>query len=264
MTLLEALILGIVQGFTEFFPVSSSAHLTLFKLLFNIKSGEIYVLFDLVCHLGTILASIIFLRKEITKLIRYDRHKGLLLIIAILPLVPIYFFGKPVRIYFSRPQFLGAFLILTSIMLFITSSIDIKESLNSSLNKKIKDVLFIGMMQAFALIPGISRSGSTISAACLRGWKMQEAIKFSFLLAIPTVLGGSLLESVKILADQKEPLPILQPKIYLLGFFSSLIIGFFTIKFIFSLVERKKIRPFAWYCLTIGVISLIYVNLVKL
>ena len=118
MSLIEAFIFGLLQGLTEFLPVSSSAHVKLAKLFFNIESSESSVLFDLVCHLGTLAALLFFLREEIVRIFRSDRRKLLLLFLATLPLIPCYFLLKPLRDFASHPQFLGICLMLTAVILF--------------------------------------------------------------------------------------------------------------------------------------------------
>ncbi len=260
MTFLESLFLGIIQGITEFFPVSSSAHLKLLKILFNEKHLTNFYLFDLFCHLGTLVATIIFLRKEIFKILK-EKSDILIFFLAILPLVPFYFLLKPLLNYLSDTRFLPFFMLFTSIILFISSSLEIKEKPLLSYKKKIKDVLLIGLVQAFALIPGLSRSGWTITSAYLRGWKIQEAVRFSFLLAIPTILGGSILESFKYLIKTDMTYDV-SFNCYLTGFLTSFVVGYFAIRYIFSIESNKKLKPFAWYLLILAFVSFIYLNYV--
>jgi undecaprenyl-diphosphatase len=257
VSLIKAFILGIVQGITEFFPVSSYAHLKLANFFLEIQDPQTFVFFDLLCHLGTTLATIIFLRKDIVNILFFERKKIILFSIALLPLFPMYFLLKPLRDYLSNIEFTGIFLIITSLFIFTSTSKKTKEKKNS--NSKIKDVLFIGIMQALALIPGISRSGATISAGCFQGWKIQDAVRFSFLLSIPTVLGGTFLEGLKIITKQET---INTPPIeYLTGFITSFVVGFFAIRSIFAITNKRKIRPFAWYCLGLGTVLIIYFNI---
>jgi len=259
--LVQALILGFIQGVTEFFPISSSAHLKLAKLFFGIDA-EKDIFFDLICHLGTLFACILYLRKEIQKVFR-DRKRFFLIFLAIIPLVPFYFFLKPVRVYFSQIQFLGFFLIFTGLLLFLLSKRSHQEAFvnisSQPFRRKINDVLFIGCMQTLALIPGISRAGSTITAACFRGWHWREAVCFSFLLAIPTILGGSLLEVMKAVSSTGLVFGE-AAKCYLVGFVSSFAVGLISVRLLFWSFEKKKIRPFAWYCLILGLLTAIYLN----
>jgi undecaprenyl-diphosphatase len=258
VTFLESLFLGIIQGITEFFPVSSSAHLKLLKILFNEQHLCNFYLFDLFCHLGTMSVSIIFLKKEIIKILK-DKSEIIIFIVAILPLVPFYFLLKPIVTYFSQTSFLPFFMFFTSIILFVSSGIEIKENPPLSYKKKIKDVIIVGLMQALALVPGLSRSGWTITSGYLRGWKIQEAIRFSFLLSIPTILGGSILESFKFFIKNEisNEVPI---SCYLSGFLTSFIVGYFAIRYIFSIKDSRKLRPFAWYLLILAIISFVYLN----
>ena len=248
VSFLESFFLGIIQGLSEFLPISSSFHIKMATKIFKITPYS--PLFELSCHLGTALSAIIFLRKEIKKIFLQKRIKILHIFIAILPLIPFYIFF---RNFIQNIELLGLFLIISSLFLFTTSLLKERKEKNSSLNGKIKDVLFIGLMQACALFPGISRSGSTISAACFRGWHVKEAISFSFILAIPTILGGSVLETLKFLKDK----PTFDHSV-ITGFFASFLIGLITIHFIFKIKSRKKFLPFAFYCLIVGILTLIY------
>ncbi len=257
MSILHALLLGLLQGLLEFFPVSSSAHFKLLKYFLDLKDSS--PVFELVCNLGTCFAAIIFLRKEILRILFQDRQKLFLISLAILPLIPIYLAFTSLGKAVSSMEVLGFFFIATSFLLF-TGIYFKKRPLEISAKRKIKDVLFIGLMQALALIPGISRSGSTISAACLRSWDIKEAISFSFLLAIPTVMGGNVLETAKLfLKDEKSPLNISLAS-YAIGFLAAFIMGGICIRFIFSITSRKKLLPFAFYTLIMGIITLIYFN----
>lgn len=248
MTFLEALILGVVQGLTEFFPISSSAHLRLTKWLLAIPDGEHLLYFDLMCHAGTLIALLSFLRKDIFNIL-CDRKKIGLFILALLPLFPAYFLLKNVRVSLSQPAYLGFFLLVTSFFLFLASFYK-----NEAQQKK-RHVICIGLAQAMALIPGISRSGATMSCARLLGWKWKEAARFSFLLAIPAVLGGEILETMKLIRGQSESLGIVSLPCYFVGFCASLAVGLFSVRFAFKLYEKGIIRPFAWYCLATGLMA---------
>src|SRR3990167_5485447 len=231
MTILHALILGIVQGLTEFFPVSSSAHLRLAKWLIGIPDGEHLLFFDLLCHSGTLLALILYLRKEIFAALA-NMKSLLLFALALFPLVPAYFLLKPIRVALSKPEYLGYFLIVTALLLFAASrKKQAKEDGKAS--PKVKDVLCIGFMQAMALIPGISRSGSTIATARLLGWQWSSAARFSFLLAIPAILGGQALEILKNLSSEESVFATVPLSSYAIGFFASFALGLLGVRFVF-------------------------------
>lgn len=251
MSFFDALILSIVQGLTEFFPISSSAHIKLVSILFNIKEENSF--FDLSCHLGTVLAALFFFRKEILSMLLKERHKIVYILLAILPLFPVYFLLHSVIKFFSKEVFLGFFLILTSIILFVMVYL---KPISNQFSHKIKDVLLIGSAQAIALIPGLSRSGSTIATAYFRGWPMQEAICFSFILSIPCILGGSFLETIKSISLH-EPIPISN---CFIGFCGSFLIGMVMVNFVFKIMNKSVLKAFAWYCLNLGILSSIYLN----
>ena len=249
MSWLESLILGLLQGITEFFPVSSSAHLKLAKFFFEVKESESQVMFDLVCHFGTLLALLWFLRKDIFSIFS-DKNKLALFFVALVPLVPCYFLLKPLREYLSQIRFLGFSLMATSLILFLGSKIRIKQTPSPKM-----DALWIGAMQSAALIPGISRSASTISAARALGWTAQEAVRFSFLLSIPTIIGGNCLELLKISMSSQLSLSFSS---CLIGFLSSLGIGMAVVQFAIPLLEKGILKPFAWYCLFLGIFVTMY------
>jgi undecaprenyl-diphosphatase len=246
MTLWQAIILGIIQGVTEFFPVSSSTHLTLIKNFFGIIPSEELVLFDLFCHVGTLTALVLFLKKQIRHLL-IEKHRLSLFFIALLPLIPAYFLLKPLRILASQIEFLGLTLILTSFLLFISEKLQHKRPTTK------RSSLIIGTMQACALIPGISRSASTLFGARLSGLPPKEAVYFSFLLSIPTILGGMSLELGKTLFNNPEMFQGMS-SLCIAGGVTSFIGGYSIIRFAFHLLERGRYKPFAWYCLTLGVV----------
>lgn len=254
MSFIEAFIFGLLQGLTEFLPVSSSAHVKLAKILFQIESSEAQVIFDLVCHLGTLLALLLFLREEIMQIFLRDRRKLLHLFLATLPLIPFYFLLKPLRDFASQPRFLGVCLILTGMILFSGQ----KWKRQRAAKQKLSDLFWIGTMQSAALIPGISRSASTISCATFLGWEAREAVRFSFLLSIPTIIGGNCLEILKLAVFHKmPPVPI---SACLVGGITAFAVGFFVVRFALSFLEKGNFRPFAWYCFGLGALVTIYLS----
>jgi len=258
MSLIEAFIFGLLQGLTEFLPISSSAHVKLAKLLFHVESSESQVIFDLVCHLGTLLALLIYLRKEIAQLLRSERQKLRLLFVALLPLIPCYFLLKPLRDFASDPRFLGVCLMGTALILFLGQKWKIRRT--EPPKQSIRDGLWIGAMQSAALIPGISRSASTISCAKMLGWEAREAVRFSFLLSIPTIIGGNCLELLKIYLSHEKPDAVSLPACAV-GLCTSFIFGFLIVRFALSFLEKGNLKPFAWYCLGFGAVVTGIINL---
>jgi undecaprenyl-diphosphatase len=260
MTNIEALILGIVQGVTEFLPVSSSGHLKLGQLLLGFKDLHDYLFFDLICHLGTLLALLWVLRTDIKALLTTNR-KGLgLVALAILPLIPCYFlFNSTLKALYGLPEFLGFFFLLTAGFLFLGEKFAFQRPQVITTRRNALEAAFIGCAQAVALIPGISRSGSTMSAARILGWNREQAARFSFLLSIPTISGGIFLETLKVM--KSETLSAQLPSItYFIGFAVSFVIGGVVLKWFLGILRTHTFKPFAWYCLLLGFFTLIYAN----
>lgn len=249
MSHLIAILLGLVQGITEFFPVSSSSHLKLVKMLFGVS--KIPVIFDLACHLGSLVALVWFFKREIFRLFTADRTKLFYLCIALIPLVPGYFLLAPLRKAAADPQFLGSCLMITGGILLLGNRVRIK-----SKTRPIRDALLIGTMQSAALIPGISRSASTISCAQVLGWTPHEAVRFSFLLAIPTIIGGNLVEALR-LCKSKEVVDLLNLDC-LLGFAAAFGAGILVIRFAIAWLEKGNLKLFAWYCIVLGILANLY------
>lgn len=240
----EAIILGIVQGLTEFLPVSSSGHLILMQRFLGLTHLDQYVLFNLVCHLGTLVAIVSVYFKELLQ----NRKRLLLIGLATLPLFPLVFVLKPIKALFNQPQFLGYFFLITALLLYLGMRFEKSEPPPEK--ERWKGALAIGLIQACAILPGVSRSGSTISCARILGWPKEEAVTFSFLLAIPTILGGVFLESFTAYQEWQAGTPIAP---YVAGFFTSLIVGYGTLKLLIHLVKNNGLWVFVWYCTLLAV-----------
>jgi undecaprenyl-diphosphatase len=256
MSFLESVLLGIVQGFTEFLPISSSAHLKIAKFFLNIQESDTSVLLDLSCHFGTLMALMLFLRKDIWDILK-NKRQMLLFFLALVPLIPCYFLLKPLRDLASSQEFLGPCLIGTGLILLAGQSLRMSRSEVRKTTPKIKDVLMIGTLQSAALIPGISRSAATISCARILGWSAREAVRFSFLLSIPTVIGGNMIELLKAtsFSHQETALPVSG---LFAAFGSSFLIGFFVVKKAVQYLEKGNLKPFAWYALSLGTLVTFY------
>lgn len=260
LSLLEALILGLVQGITEFLPISSSAHLQFTRWLLGVAQSDSLQYFDLACHAGTVLAVTIYLRKQVAKILT-SLSCLVSFSLALIPLIPVYFLVKPFHQALEKPSFVGYGLLITSLMLFFTSKYGREKqnsltSFSSASRLKWQDMLCIGVMQTLALMPGISRSGSTMTAARLRGWSWLDAARFSFLLAIPSVLGGECLETIKLMRGEPGTLSILPWSCYAVGFLSAFGSGLFSIRWVFQFYETFNVLPFAYYCAGAGLLAL--------
>jgi len=261
MNWLEALILGIIQGLTEFLPVSSSGHLVITGTLFGL-SGDENLAFAVIVHAGTVLSMIFVLWREIISL-----FKGLFLfkwnietqmvckiLISMIPVMIVgLFFKKYVELLFGSGLFLiGMMLCLTATLLIFASYFKPKEKSELSF----KDVCLIGVAQACAVMPGLSRSGSTIATGLLLGNKKEAVAKFSFLMVIIPILGEAILD-LKKGHFSMESLGI-SPWVLLVGFLAAFITGTLACRLMIQLVKNSKLVYFAYYCIALGLFAVIY------
>ncbi len=244
MTIFWAIFLGIVQGLTEFLPVSSSGHLVLVQKLIP-SFSQPGVLFDVILHFGTLFAVFFYFRR---KIITLKMHYISLLIVGSIPAALAGFLFKDFlqETFSIGGMFLAFQFLITSVLCYLSDkpSKDRKE-----LN--IKDSLIIGSAQAFSILPAISRSGSTIFAALQRGINRKEAAEFSFLLSIPAILGANLLEIISYRSAFS-----LQSGTYFVGFLSAFLTGILSIKLTISLLIQKKFKIFAFYTALLVLVSL--------
>lgn len=261
MSLIQAIILGVIQGLTEFLPVSSSGHLILGQILLGLENLEQYILFDLVCHLGTLIAIFSVFYKQFYHSVFVDRTRLWQICIAILPLFPLLFVLKPVKEVFDQPQFLFFFFASTALLLFLGLRLgrEKKETLLHA--HRWRDAFVVGLFQVYAIFPGVSRSGSTISGARLLGWSREEALTFSFLIAIPTMLGGAILEMTKLfLSSDPNVNGSAGVDVYIAGFLTSLIVGYGSLRLLMKLVLKDSLMVFVWYCLGLSLFCFFIFN----
>jgi len=256
MSTFEAIILGIIQGVTEFLPVSSSGHLALGQFFFGFENLDRYLLFNVICHLGTLLAIFLVFLPQIREI---TRKQFLQVAIGTLPLFPMVLFLKPIKAVFDQPQYLGYFFLLTAVLLQLGMSFGKSEPEKKLETKRWKDSFLIGLFQVIALFPGVSRSGSTISGARLLGWSREQAVTFSFLLAIPAIFGAVVVESLQIF-KQGGSLPDITVTQYIAGFSTSFGVGYGALLLLIRLALKGQFHYFVWYCLLIGSLTLIYFN----
>lgn len=268
----DAVLLGLIQGLTEFLPVSSSGHLALGKAMLGINEKSI--LFEVVVHFGTLMAVITAFSKEIKWLLngifamlRPSRSDRILrnstdenavryigyLLWATVPIIIIgLFFRTQIEQTFSNPLLAGYLLIVTGVVLLI-SRIGLKSSGHITLVRSI----MIGVVQALAILPGISRSGSTISAGMVLGVEREEAARFSFLMAIPAIGGAFALQLLSLSSIRLTQAYIAA---LVIGFAVSYISGFFAIKFLMVMVKRGRFDYFAWYCFAVGFAAIYFLS----
>ncbi|HVP37092.1 MAG TPA: undecaprenyl-diphosphate phosphatase [Terriglobales bacterium] len=264
MDCIKVVLLGIVQGLTEFLPVSSSGHLVLAEKIFNLHSEHIYL--EVFLHFGTFMAVLIIFRKDIygiikalwNKIFRRQEattsvnyiHLFFCLFISTIPAVILgLLFKDYVENAFTSSQIVSVMLIFTGIFLFLTKFSRVKKE-----SVGLLDSLIIGIAQGLALLPGISRSGWTIGTGLFRGIKGSKAAEFSFLLSLPVILGASLLKMKEGLS-QKIPLETVE--LYCLGALFAFVFGFLSIKFLLRIIKKGKLEYFGYYCIIVGILSLI-------
>jgi undecaprenyl-diphosphatase len=260
ITALQAIFLGVVQGLTEFFPVSSSAHLVFFQSLFQLKESPIF--FDVMLHVGTLFAVAVYLRKEILLILQgigailrgreEGREGARLLLWIIVASVPTGLMGFLLKDWFesafSRPRLVGVMLLVTGIVLWLTRKAKREEKDIGKM--RWLDALLIGIGQGIAIVPGISRSGATISTGLFCGLDRVLAGKFSFLLSIPAILGAVLLESRKIGSTEGV-------EVILVGTVVACIVGYFSLKILMKIITIGKMAHFSYYCWAMGVLMIL-------
>lgn len=247
MNPITASLLGLVQGLTEFLPVSSSGHLVLGQYLLT-DYQEPGVAFEAFLHAGTLLAILYYFRKDIFKL---SRQYLLYIVLGSIPAAIFgYLFSPFFEGLFESPRLVGFALLATGFLNLMTDiKVDKKRKLNSS------NSIMIGFFQALAIIPGISRSGSTIFAGTRVGIKREEAARFSFLLSVPAVAGANLLQFAKYGANFSGNVIN-----YLLGFVFAFVAGYFAINIVLESLKQKKFRYFAYYCFLVGISTLVLIG----
>jgi len=259
MTTWKAILLGIIQGLTEFLPVSSSGHLELGQYLLGMRDLHQFILFDLICHLGTLCAIVYVFLPQIKHSFS-NQTRLMQIVIGTLPLFPLVLILKPIKSLFNQPEYLGICFLITAAFLFAGTYFHLRIRKSSS---SWKDPLTIGLFQAVAILPGISRSGATISAARLLGWQKEEAIQFSFLLAIPTILGGTALEVAQFILHPAAPTAALTATQIFAGFLTSFFVGCFALKLLIRMMNQDKWIYFAWYCLFLGIVTTLNFNVIR-
>lgn len=271
MTYFSAIVLGIIQGLAEFLPISSSGHLAILQNFLRIGDLENQLLFDVLLHLGTLGAVILAYHTELRGLWREGlyllhvksprrgtrpdparRRLLLLLFVATLPLIPAAFFNDYLDGLFYNTFFIGFALIATGFLLLAADRYGHGNKTEKAMT--LSDALLIGLAQMLAVVPGLSRSGTTISAGMLRGFDRTFAVRFSFFLSIPAVLGANLLSLIHAF---EAGVDWSQVPMYLCGVAAAFISGYFAIFALNRLVQRGKFGGFCYYCWGAGLLTLI-------
>jgi len=265
MSWFQALILGIIQGLTEYLPVSSSGHLAIGQALFGLADGESNLTFTVVLHVATMLSTVVILWSEIVwifrDLFKWKWNEGTRYVVNILiSMIPVaivgFFFKDKIEAVF------GSGLLIVGIMLLVTASLLAFSYFAKPRQKEHISPLhafIIGIAQACAVMPGLSRSGSTIATGLLLGNKKEKLAQFSFLMVIPPVLGEALLD-VKDMFEVgvSEAMGGISPLALIVGFLAAFITGCFACKWMVNLVKKGKLIWFAVYCVIVGIIAIVF------
>lgn len=244
----QVVILGILQGLTEFLPVSSSGHLVIVQKILGINEPP--VLFDILVHLGTLFSLLIYFNVKIINFYKKIPNLILILIGSIPAAVAGFFLNNYLEQIFGSLTGVGFSLLITAFFLFSTAYI--KSSIKKINNLSWLDSLIIGLFQAIALLPGVSRSGSTIVSGLWRGLQRKSAFLFSFYLGIPAMIGAVILQSRKIVFVNG------QLNLFLLGLITAAGSGLLSLKLLEKIVLRGKLNYFGLYCLFLGLTLLFF------
>jgi undecaprenyl-diphosphatase len=260
--MIEYIFLGILQGLTEFLPVSSSGHLVIAQSLFK-NFTQPGILFDVMLHFATFLAVLIYFRKRVKEILKgilgffiyryrvtyYDNKRyiwGIFWASVPTGIIGLYFNDKA-EILFSSTSIVGYCLIITSLLLYFSDRKNPKSTIN------VQKSFIAGIVQGISVIPGISRSGSTIASLIYMDVKREEAAEFSFLMALPAVFGATLLQVKELSAVEMDMIVN-----YLAGMFAAFIFGIIAIYYMLIFVKRASLKVFALYCLILGIVSIIW------
>lgn len=261
----EALILGIVQGLTEFLPVSSSGHLEIGQALLGTASEE-NLTFAIVVHTATVLSTLVILWSEVAKLFRgtfttlkWNAEKDYVAKILV-SMIPVFivgmFFKDQVEAFFGNGLLLvGICLVITAILLWLSEFLT-KHTKTKGHEVTYRDAIIIGCAQAVAVLPGLSRSGTTIATGLLCGVKKESVAQFSFLMVLIPILGEAFLNLLKLIGGEMttsiDRLPLV------VGFVAAFLTGCFACRFMINIVRRQKLIYFAIYCLCVGIFAIVY------
>ena len=283
MSMLSAIFLGLVQGISEFLPISSSGHLSLFQHFLNMNTADGNLFFDVLLHLGTLIAIFVYYWRDILDLLKElgrlflvllgkeekkkkapasaagrkltltpDSRMILMIIVATIPLVFVLPIKDKVESLCGNVVFIGCALLVTGTILFISDRL--AKGKKTAKNATMLDAFLVGVGQAVAVVPGLSRSGTSISAGMLRGFQRTFAVRFSFLMSIPAVLGANII-SIKDAMEAGIDTSLMP--MYVAGTIVAAVSGYFGIRLVNILADKGKFGNFAYYCWGVGAAALV-------
>ena len=275
MSYLFSIAMGFLQGVAEFLPISSSGHLTLFQYFFSPEQNpeELDMLFTILLHFGTLISVCVYYWRDVVDMIRefflgladlFSRRGGhtgrppearrlvLMIVVATLPLFAVLLVKDVVDAAFTNVTFVSAALIATGFLLFFSDRM--AKGRKNARTATMLDALLVGVGQAIATVPGISRSGMTICAGCFRGFERKFAVRFAFLLSIPAVLGANILEISDVVAAGGIDTSLLP--VYAVGVLTAAVSGYLSIALVRLVANKGKFGAFAYYCWAAGAVTL--------
>lgn len=274
MNVVSAIFFGIIQGLTEFLPVSSSGHLAIMQNIFGMENvEETSLTFTVLLHLGTLIAVFLVYRRDIfslipafftglgklfhgkRKLADYNERERMvfLVILATVPLVLAVLMKDGVALLSAHTKVIGFILMLNALVLYIS---DRFSGGNGGINEMTpRSAVMVGLCQFCAVLPGLSRSGATITGGLLQGFSREFAVKFSFILSIPAILGANILEVPKIVSN---PIPQGEMVAYIAGVVAAALSGIAAMKLLQFISRKSNFRIFSYYCLAVGLIAVIF------
>ena len=268
MSVLESIILGLIQGITEFLPVSSSGHLVLAQKIMGVSVPTLF--FDIILHCGTLAAVIVALRNDVWNLLRhpFQRITALLILATAVTAGIAFVFKDRIEQAFSSGQWLGQAFLITALALFVSDYISRRPGRRRN-DAEIDwlDALLIGLFQGIAIVPGVSRSGLTLSGALSRRLERDLAARFSFLLAIPAILGALLLQIRELYKSYHfqsvNPAAVtgfltgVNPAALIAGTITAALVGFFSVKLMLTIIRKRSLAGFGIYTAVLGLLVLL-------
>ena len=260
MEIWKAILVGIVQGLSEFLPVSSSGHIALLQHALGMREagGRQDITFELVLHLGTFLSVVIYFRRRLTGFVlslwqkerKEERRMILWLVVATIPATVAFFSAKDLfEGAYDNPVLVGGCLLVTGGILLLPKLFP-----RGSREFGLRQAIWMGVAQSFAILPGISRSGATITAGLLAGGKASKAAEFSFLMFLPAIGGGTLLK----LKELKDVMQGEAATAYVLGFMAAFVSGLFAVYLVLRTIKKGKFEYFGYYCFGAGLVAMVY------
>ncbi len=266
MDLLAAALLGVVQGLTEFLPVSSSAHLILARAFFGWDADAFGLPFDVACHLGTLLAVVVFFSRDLSAMVRAvpraftarpgtDGRRIWLIAVGTIPVVIVggLIWNDAIKDATRTPLVAACMLVVGAVLLLVVERLGTRGAGEEALTPA--GAFVVGAAQAAALVPGVSRSGATIAAGMALGLRREVAARFTFLLSVPAILAAAVEEGLKL---RDTPFGAAEMQLFAVGMATSAVVGYMTVKYFLKFLATHRLDVFAWYRLALALVTFVW------